>query len=448
MNKTTNDRAGKPPSKLNENNNDAKADSTKKKKKQGFWSRLLGCFNPSNAFDDDKLDKASNDVGKQASKDAAHLQGKRKPSKDAEAVSNIPTEETAVSASSTAPPASSTVGVGPRRPAVHGTTSSTRNSSVLNRNSQVIHPQLLIPNGPVVITAPSTPAYNTFDLDADPDVVIQPTPKGATALLPVDETEGVTSGAVQPPGGVAHPEKDSPIGLLGVSGTTEKEESERGTVTDDDYHDAKEEDDIDAEEMRLIMNAGSGIPIVDGKPKPLLPPIAERHKGRKCLVLDMDETLLHSSFKLMPQHDFTVPVEIEWQWHNAYVLKRPGVEEFLRRMGEIYEVVVYTASVSKYADPVLDKVDVHKAVTHRLFRESCYNHRGNYVKDLSMLGRPLETCIILDNSPASYLFNPNNAVPVTTWFNDPLDTELTDLIGFLTDLATVDDVRPLLARDC
>ena len=51
--------------------------------------------------------------------------------------------------------------------------------------------------------------------------------------------------------------------------------------------------------------------------------------------------------QLMPQHDFTVPVEIEWQWHNAYVLKRPGVEEFLRRMGEIYEVIVYTASVSK-----------------------------------------------------------------------------------------------------
>lgn len=49
----------------------------------------------------------------------------------------------------------------------------------------------------------------------------------------------------------------------------------------------------------------------------------------------------------MPTHDFTVAVEIEWQWHNAYVLKRPGVEEFLRQMGEIYEVVVYTASVSK-----------------------------------------------------------------------------------------------------
>jgi RNA polymerase II subunit A small phosphatase-like protein len=42
-----------------------------------------------------------------------------------------------------------------------------------------------------------------------------------------------------------------------------------------------------------------------------------------------------------------IPVEIDFQWHNIYVLKRPGVEEFLRKMGEIYEVVVFTASVSK-----------------------------------------------------------------------------------------------------
>lgn len=66
-------------------------------------------------------------------------------------------------------------------------------------------------------------------------------------------------------------------------------------------------------------------------------------------------------------------------------------------MGQIYEVVVFTASLSKvrlrpcsaltdveraaqYADPVLDQLDVHRVVRHRLFRESCYNHKGNYVK--------------------------------------------------------------------
>ena len=53
---------------------------------------------------------------------------------------------------------------------------------------------------------------------------------------------------------------------------------------------------------------------------------------------------------------------------------------FLKAMGEIYEVVVFTASLSKYADPVLDQLDIHRVVKHRLFRESCYNNKGNYVK--------------------------------------------------------------------
>jgi RNA polymerase II subunit A small phosphatase-like protein len=30
----------------------------------------------------------------------------------------------------------------------------------------------------------------------------------------------------------------------------------------------------------------------------LLPPIAPRFQGKKCLVLDLDETLVHSSFKV------------------------------------------------------------------------------------------------------------------------------------------------------
>ncbi|KAI9312745.1 NLI interacting factor [Dichotomocladium elegans] len=176
----------------------------------------------------------------------------------------------------------------------------------------------------------------------------------------------------------------------------------------------------------------------------LLPPVAEEHRGRKCLVLDLDETLVHSSFKAIPNPDFVVPVEIDNQLHNVYVLKRPGVDEFMRKMGESYEIVVFTASLSKYADPVLDMLDVHKVVKHRLFRESCYNHMGTYVKDLSQLGRELAHMMILDNSPASYIFHNANAVPVSTWFNDPHDTELTDLITFLEDLTAVDDVTMVL----
>lgn len=112
----------------------------------------------------------------------------------------------------------------------------------------------------------------------------------------------------------------------------------------------------------------------------LLPPVQPHLKGRKCLVLDLDETLVHSSFKILNQADFTIPVEIEGQYHNVYVIKRPGVDAFMKRVGELYEVVVFTASVSKYGDPLLDQLDIHHVVHHRLFRESCYNHQGNYVK--------------------------------------------------------------------
>lgn len=169
-------------------------------------------------------------------------------------------------------------------------------------------------------------------------------------------------------------------------------------------------------------------------------------KGRKTLVLDLDETLVHSSFKYVRHCDFVIPVEIENQIHNVYVIKRPGVDEFLRRCGELFEVVVFTASVSRYGDPVLDILDTHHSVHQRLFRESCYNYQGNYIKNLSQLGRPLEDIIIIDNSPASYIFHPQHSVPISSWFSDTHDCELTDLLPLLQDLASknVDDVRLVL----
>ncbi|PIL35846.1 transporter [Ganoderma sinense ZZ0214-1] len=275
----------------------------------------------------------------------------------------------------------------------------------------------------------------------DPSVIVPPTP---TRTLPLEETEGVTSGAVQPPGSTG----DESIHNRSRRNSREMGEESDGSTSfteDEDLEDGTPVDEVEDEEERLIMQGGAGIPIgLDGLPRPLLPPISPKHAGRKCLVLDLDETLVHSSFKSIQQADYVVPVEIEYHWHNVYVIKRPGVDNFLKKMGEIYEVVVFTASLSKYADPVLDKLDVHHVVSHRLFRESCYNHRGNYVKDLSQLGRPISDTIIIDNSPASYIFHPNNAVPVSSWFNDPHDTELTDLCPFLADLGQVDDVRGVL----
>ncbi|KAJ3200257.1 hypothetical protein HK099_002762 [Clydaea vesicula] len=178
--------------------------------------------------------------------------------------------------------------------------------------------------------------------------------------------------------------------------------------------------------------------------KYLLPAISTEELGKKCLVLDLDETLVHSSFKPVAQADFVIPVDIDNQIHNVYVLKRPGVDLFLQKLGPQFEIVVFTASLAKYADPVLDMLDKHKVVKHRLFRESCIHHKGNYVKDLSQLGRELKSSIIIDNSPASYVFHPTNAIPISSWFSDTNDTELFDLIPFLEDLKMVENVMMVL----
>ncbi|XP_048190615.1 CTD small phosphatase-like protein [Perognathus longimembris pacificus] len=190
------------------------------------------------------------------------------------------------------------------------------------------------------------------------------------------------------------------------------------------------------------------IPIPSPPAEYLLPEVTVPDYGKKCIVIDLDETLVHSSFKPISNADFIVPVEIDGSIHQVYVLKRPHVDEFLQRMGQLFECVLFTASLAKYADPVADLLDRWGVFRARLFRESCVFHRGSYVKDLSRLGRELSQVIIVDNSPASYAFHPENAVPVQSWFDDMADTELLDLIPFFEGLSQEDDVYPVLHKLC
>lgn len=177
----------------------------------------------------------------------------------------------------------------------------------------------------------------------------------------------------------------------------------------------------------------------------LLGPKAKKFQGMKCLVLDLDETLVHSTFKPIEDADFEVPVEIEGIIYKVYVRKRPFVDEFLTEVAKHYEVVIFTASLGKYANPLLDMLDVGNVISHRLFRESCVYHKSSYVKDLSKLGRRMEDIIFIDNSYLSYAFQPYNAVPITSWFSDRSDLELKDILPVLTTtLKEIDDVRSLL----
>jgi Dullard-like phosphatase family protein len=169
--------------------------------------------------------------------------------------------------------------------------------------------------------------------------------------------------------------------------------------------------------------------------KALLGEQPERVRGKKCLVLDLDETLVHSCFQPIPNPDFVIPIEIEGTRHMVYVLKRPFVDDFLLEMSKHYEIVIFTASLSKYANPLLDQLDKYNVITARLFREHCTFIDNCYIKDLSRLGRDITQSLIIDNSPTCYALQPQNAMAVSSWFDDKKDTQLQQMIPWLVKMA-------------
>lgn len=202
---------------------------------------------------------------------------------------------------------------------------------------------------------------------------------------------------------------------------------------------------------------------------------------QKTLVLDLDETLIHSLAKggrMSSGHMVEVKLATPMSAPVApgeppatlgpqhpilyYVHKRPHCDEFLRKICKWYKLVVFTASVQEYADPVIDWLEQErKYFQARYYRQHCTLRNGAYIKDLSSVEPDLSKVMILDNSPMSYIFHEgesitvvcitflsirtDNAIPIKGWISDPTDHGLLNLIPMLEALQYVTDVRAFLA---
>ncbi|KAI1462522.1 NLI interacting factor-like phosphatase-domain-containing protein [Annulohypoxylon moriforme] len=210
-------------------------------------------------------------------------------------------------------------------------------------------------------------------------------------------------------------------------------------------------------------------PKTPAPPRPLIPqrqpsyipfePLDPKHL--KTLILDLDETLIHSMSKggrMGSGHMVEVRLNTTYVGSGGqqalgpqhpilyYVHKRPYCDEFLRKVCKWFNLVVFTASVQEYADPVIDWLESErKFFSGRYYRQHCTFRHGAFIKDLSSIEPDLSKVMILDNSPLSYMFHQDNAIPIQGWINDPTDNDLLHLVPLLEGLQYVSDVRALLA---
>jgi len=178
----------------------------------------------------------------------------------------------------------------------------------------------------------------------------------------------------------------------------------------------------------------------------LLPPKNKNDKDKLTLILDLDETLIHSSFIAIPNSDFKFLIDVEFNRLEVYVCIRPGAERFIKAVAPHFELVVFTAASKSYADHILTRIDPENNIKYRLYRDSCSFFSGVYVKDLSKLGRELQTIIIVDNSPASYMLQPYNAIAIIDWIDDQFDHELDTILEFLLKNKEADNVYQILVQ--
>ncbi|KAH7956214.1 hypothetical protein HPB52_007139 [Rhipicephalus sanguineus] len=171
---------------------------------------------------------------------------------------------------------------------------------------------------------------------------------------------------------------------------------------------------------------------------------------RKILVLDLDETLIHS------HHDGVIRQMVKPGTPPDFVLKvsnRHPVRFFVHKRPHVdYFLDVVTITLQELSFFVMF-VSLKQGYTVFLFFfpsspfQHCTLDYGSYTKDLSAITQDLSSIFILDNSPGAYRSYPDNAIPIKSWFSDPRDMALLNLLPVLDALRFTSDVRSVLSRN-
>ncbi|KAF8409720.1 hypothetical protein HHK36_005799 [Tetracentron sinense] len=156
----------------------------------------------------------------------------------------------------------------------------------------------------------------------------------------------------------------------------------------------------------------------------LLPDLHPQEQHVFTLVLDLNETLIYSDWKIV----FSCFAKRDRGWRT---FKRPGVDAFLEHLAQFYEIVVYSDQQSMYVDPIIERLDTKGCIRYRLSRSATMYQDGKHYRDLSKLNRDPSRILYVSGHALESSLQPENCVSIKSWKLESDDTALVDLIPFL-----------------
>jgi len=128
---------------------------------------------------------------------------------------------------------------------------------------------------------------------------------------------------------------------------------------------------------------------------------------------------------------------------------RPFLIEFLEQINLYYELILFTTSTEYFSKPIINAIEEYKKYFDFIFyREYAIIVGNDFVKDLTRVGRPLDSTIIVDNMPQNFRLQKENGIHIKPFYaQDPDDNTLIELMDILINIAKSGiDVREGLAN--
>ena len=173
----------------------------------------------------------------------------------------------------------------------------------------------------------------------------------------------------------------------------------------------------------------------------------EKGNKKKLLLLDLDETLVHSEIR--DKNNFLELNKLKNSancYHKVFsyieknylyyfdIFFRPYLFDFLHEIQNYFDIAIFTASSKGYADTIINYIDPSNTIfKFRLYRDACIPIQNFiYIKDLRII-RNYEpsNVVLMDNSLYSFINQPRNGMLIYSFYWDNKDDQLIKAKNFL-----------------